>query len=642
VYCYELTGGKLALFPVLTGRTEAGGEPRERAAAWEKDFDGIIVVPLFAAFQEEKIVPSGLDLVSFLRREKKNFKFSVLFLVLEDFFVRDKGKLKSRLPKYFKDLFVDHVEPGTIRELNHPRRSVLMAELIFPIPNDIRSMGTINLGIPSNIFYLSREGNLLDALAEKPAKVEKCLADLVERLGGANRIAGEPRNIIYHAREDFYCSFYEPFQWEEKPEVLQRMKELDVWLHETKKGGQTGVAGGKDHHAVAQLFRPPIPFFLWRFFLVYWEVAHFYLREDEVPHLLMFLLDNKDFADPGEKDNKIAGINEIFSRFCLWKPGEKKGFSVDQQVSLTANPSWKESFILDRQSFVPFFMEVVGAREIDFYHEQKTRSSSRAGLREREGKQNVGNDENNVKVVKKIFFSDYLVVFLDFFLSADKFFAAHDFIREYNHYKLEQDCFQTDWFFIVSAAHRDVLEYAQAGSLSSFSATTKVDFGDNPLLENRRFIFLYKLLQFLQSRVRRFNYSWRKIEGRFVSFEAKNSGLPTECKKCLAGSNGGGRENFMNEKAFPCLENSMEIIRQFLLACADENSALVEIGSFQDNYVIAQRLENILRDFLMRPEADWAMIQLQIDYLEKRFASRGLKFICSFIIERLRERSETY
>ncbi len=91
-----------------------------------------------------------------------------------------------------------------------------------------------------------------------------------------------------------------------------------------------------------------------------------------------------------------------------------------------------------------------------------------------------------------------------------------------------------------------------------------------------------------------------------------------------------------------CLESGLELIRQFQVSCEDEMaiSSTNLYQEYEQKHDIAALLFLIINNFLWLPEADWAIVQRQIDLLDKK--DSGYLFSCGYILEELKKRSNIY
>ena len=93
----------------------------------------------------------------------------------------------------------------------------------------------------------------------------------------------------------------------------------------------------------------------------------------------------------------------------------------------------------------------------------------------------------------------------------------------------------------------------------------------------------------------------------------------------------------------------MGVIRRYLNEFNDVKdiffSGETEIEKWQD---IVESLENVIKQFIWLPEADWYMIQHQIDFINNKLGGlqdkrlKKCKFSFKYIIEELKDRSEVY
>lgn len=585
----------------------------------DKQFSGIVLLPLMAA-KEETVNPFGLEKAKSLRLEKENYSFTPIFLTDQE--VIDQNSLiRSDLPNYYKKLYQD--QPN----LDDSIRAVYHAELLFSPPHKEKPWQSANNNkLECNLFPIFRKD-------ENTSKDENTIENLKKFLSlwQANIASWEQvisPKVIKQGRKDFYSFFVKKIRWVNK-HIYEKIsadengfpliaEKIDKWIYYTRNEWKGQTDNG--HHPIGNLFRQPVPFFFWDFCRVYAIVKkHFYYSDVDSELFKLFLLDNKDFSENNNNNNKIIKINKLFDRYKL-----NELFCVSQQDNKNIAGKAK-NFVFDINKY----------NEGSIYFREK---DGKIFLYRKNGGDDSGQD-------LEINLSQYILILLDFFLSDSENhqFLAHRFIRDYNVFKEKSNCFQTDWFFIVSEAYNDVLSYANAGSLSSFSGNTRVDFGDNPLNDKRGIVFLYKLLQLLTGRITRISGAWGKIETHFLPQKPNSSDSDTASQAKICPDYKEDAKNCPNWKE--CLDKGILLIHQFTAACEDEIRASQNIHElrtkkYNDLYQMAKSLENIINDFLWLPEADWAIVQRQVDFLNKKFSKHY--FACEYIQQELLKRSNIY
>ena len=93
----------------------------------------------------------------------------------------------------------------------------------------------------------------------------------------------------------------------------------------------------------------------------------------------------------------------------------------------------------------------------------------------------------------------------------------------------------------------------------------------------------------------------------------------------------------------------------FFNIISQKNEDFIDLSSFGETAtdfkeikIIMESLDNLINQFIWLPEADWHIIQHQVDFINeklKKLTDKNFdqcKFSCNYIIEELRERSEVY
>jgi hypothetical protein len=501
-------------------------------------------------------------------------------------------------PYYYDKLFLDQ------RDLDDSLRAIFYAEALFK-RGDFKPAN--QLGSPLNFINLSvvqSKEDFEDKIKDIEADLQ-CWKEIIDKKAfDSSEIYDLENTVIGKGRQDFYKVFVEKIEWKEHWATIVKDKEdccnlklIDKWIFNVRNN----IHPEKDtdnygHHSPGRLFRQPTPFSFWELCALLADI-HTYLNHEDIQNRnkrKIFLLDNKDFRQisADDRNNKIYRINNILMKY-----------GIDKYFHITQSTKEDESDI--------FVFRTDNYEHIDF--------------------------------------SKYLLILLDFFLSSkgDRQYLAFDFIRKYCNKKDEHKQFHTDWFFIVSVAYQDVLEYANAGRLFSFSATTRVDFGDDPTNKKRDIIFLYKLLTFILARHDYYKACIRAFLECDIFF-CQNNGTSTNLEKqhkdCPKGKE--------YEK---CFKNIQTICRKYLsehedmvnfFPClfreAKEDKTVTNIEEeanlFKEN---VELLDAIINQFFWMAEADWPIIQREIDFLNEQMKPKRL-FKCSFILEELKRRSKIY
>ena len=97
-----------------------------------------------------------------------------------------------------------------------------------------------------------------------------------------------------------------------------------------------------------------------------------------------------------------------------------------------------------------------------------------------------------------------------------------------------------------------------------------------------------------------------------------------------------------------CLQGLQSDIKRYLTEYTDVCSIFYDKKDKKGLKDIIESLDNVIKQFIWLPEADWYMIQHQIDFINnklRRLQDKNLKkrkFSCRYIIKELEDRSEVY
>ena len=223
-------------------------------------------------------------------------------------------------------------------------------------------------------------------------------------------------------------------------------------------------------------------------------------------------------------------------------------------------------------------------------------------------------------------------ILLDFFLNSENSYLGFDFISDIEKLKYRNNDFRTTWYFITSAVYDSVVKYSESGILAEFYESAVINSGDDPTRKNRQIIFLYKLFTFINSRITTFE----NHKGAILNCNVFNCRTTESACKV--------------EKGSRCLLEIQGIIRKYLA----EYHRIIEIFPstrheeeklLKDN---VELMDRIINQFYWLPEADWPIIQMQIDMLNQRLDTfrkgnlKKLKFSCAFINNEIEKRSKVY
>jgi hypothetical protein len=252
-------------------------------------------------------------------------------------------------------------------------------------------------------------------------------------------------------------------------------------------------------------------------------------------------------------------------------------------------------------------------------------------------------DNYALKVYKKITSSHFIL--LDFFLVKNTY-LAFDFIKDISEIQKLKGDYSTIWYFITSAVYDSVVKYSQSGLLAEYYELAVVNAGDDPTNEKRQIIFVYKLLTFINARIKTFRTYKEAIENMMLN--KIEDGKVCCCVKDSQKDRKAFYKNTAN--CFKCLENMQTYIKRYLTEYDNICSLF-----YEDKHIVVQKdivelLNDTVTKFIWLPEADWRMIQHQIDFINTKLKSisedntnkKRRQFSCNFIIDEIRRRSEIY
>lgn len=222
-------------------------------------------------------------------------------------------------------------------------------------------------------------------------------------------------------------------------------------------------------------------------------------------------------------------------------------------------------------------------------------------------------------------------VLLDFFLNEENSFLAFDLIEEISRIRENHS---TTWYFITSAVYDSVTRYAQSGLLAEYYESAVVNAGDDPTNSKRQIIFLYKLLTFINARIRSIHRHSEYIFNRLLTTKDEDG----YCRICCAQAKKG---DFKRKN--DCLSAAQQVIKRFITE--DERFASLIFPQYDSRKEVLERIDDTINKFRYLPEADWQMVQRQIDFINHRLQDAGddnAAFACSFITEEIFRRSEIY
>ena len=323
-----------------------------------------------------------------------------------------------------------------------------------------------------------------------------------------------------------------------------------------------------NHRTTNDLFRPPIPFF---YDDLRQKISS--LTERNVGKVKLLLIDNKQ--------TKFNGLKELLKQV---------GNDVFELSMLDINTEHEEKKTFDAAKF-------------------------------------FSSDDGYKNQIYNAIHQNHFIL-LDFYLDDGGTYLAHDLIDKISDMKREKGQINRIWYFVTSAVFDSVMKYSESGYLARSCDLSVVHAGDDPVSEKRHIIFIYKLLTFINARLKRFKVDLDCVQ-RSLYLNRANSSCPSDCKKTPAN----------------CLKKLYQTIERLLVEY--DNIADIHFPDKiveQKNKVILERLKDILDDFKWLPEADWQIIDHEIDYLDDllKDSNLGGSFSCAYILNEIKRRASIY
>ena len=582
--------------------------------------DDIVVIPLFEKDGSE-IKSNGLDIVKYLRG-KNGYKFNTIFLVLSKQDIPDYLHPENEMHYYAKSL------------LDNPRfedvsKAVLLGEIVYE-KRKIQNEGT-----PSEyIEYM----NIIN-LPERDA-LER-LAKLIKQDIKLPLIDGVLRESYYSTFVDYYgCT-------KDGEKVLDDGAKgtLDAAqeIYNSLNNPDLEVSG----HAVSlERFFAPVPFPLQDLFDARQEIEDELSKYNEKNKIKLLLLDNRSdnkFITQSDDTKPQAGpLCSILKEFGLDKLFEIKMLG---NTVYKGNLFYKENKeineIKDYSDFEKEFEEfnfrwfkydkelnnktAIEDDDSSFWEKYYELKSYHKKFLEECKKKGIAIKTYSDIINNKIKFSH--IVLLDFFLNRENTYLAFDFIRDIAEIKRVKGDSSTTWYFITSAMYDSVVKYSQSGILAEYYESAVVNAGDDPTNKTRQIIFVYKLLTFIQARIR----SFKGFHDSVIGSKLLNCKKNNECGKTS------------------CLTESQNMFRKYLAEYGEITKIFPGQEKTEKEFKkTVELLDSTINQFFWLPEADWLMIQRQIEHINSRlehiedFKVKERRFLCSYILEEIKKRSEIY
>lgn len=558
-----------------------------------------MLTPLFVAIYE-KILPIGLEIVKHMRLNKGYYNFIPIFIITS----------QKDIPHYFdpeKPMFGYAKNILGKTEFNHTHKAVFLAELLKK--NNILENNNLN---EINTEYLNLL-NLFDIDCFK--KFNNKINDIKTIIQDINLSPQESwaeRKRLYY---NTFVKFYKPNPFQDIDKI--KINDLDLSLpssipnQEKEKIKSLKVRSVLDfatsiynllnniteessHESELEPFLSPVPFHLQELF----EAEKFIYKKLQrnnsgipistpIKKIKLLLIDNNKEKitkeNEGREQNSFKKMLESNDMFELKMLGDTNFLSADLNKSDINSIKFED----------------------EIFHFEKFKKDTKS--------QYLSDIYNNIDE------ADFIL--LDFFLNKDNTYLAFDFIKDIENIKKRKGDFSTTWYFITSAVHDSVVKYAQSGLLAEHYESAVVNAGDDPTNEKRQLVFLYKILTFISSRIKNF----QRIKKSIIDCRLFNNCFENECEKCLSE---------IGSLCQKYLAEYNDIAKTFHGLKDDKFKKIVEL------------IQNTIRQFKYLPEADWPIIQRQIDLIDKRLKEisdfRERYFFCTYIQNEIKKRSQIY
>jgi hypothetical protein len=608
-----------------------------------KEFQGILVLPLFAK-AGYGIVPFGLNLIKLVRLQGKNYTCTPLFLVPSEIdippvpvtpdFVSSFAKKIIKNPSFgddFKAVFFAELICERQRKSNNILNLLSLAD---PSKQDVkkvakellRDLDLKKLPILKELFY----GTFI-TFYEPFGKIEKGGRFLVK--WPDFKKSWEPKNS---SKEDIPCE-----DDADAYEILTRANKA--------YNGLNGINPKNPHNVKLELFRAPVPFPLQELVDARNGISKQLMKGGRKIKLL--LIDNRSdkfISKNGDSPKPKSLCNLLFS--------EDDGFGLGDlfEIQMMGSTVYKKHDRLHQfhQDDFPLSKYSVFKGEYEKFKFNRFKGSEPLEKLEKEYHNTFIRRKNDIQietysdlVYHKI--KDSHFVLLDFFLNEEDTYLAFDFIRDVAEIKKREQNNSTTWYFITSAVYDSVVKYSQSGLLAEYYESAVVNAGDDPTNKKRQIIFIYKLLTFINARIKSFSRYKDLIFERMLSERRDDKERPECCVKVRKNESGEKCEDPACQGKCgknKCLEEMQTAIKRYLTEY-DNIYSLFYDEDEKDKYKSAVvLLDDTITKFLLLPEADWQIIQHQIDYINANLKSidEERKFSCSYILEEIKKRSNIY
>jgi len=582
----------------------------------------IMAVPLFEKVSDE-ITPHGLEIIKSLRK-KIGYGFKTLFLVLSKQDIPDHFHPENDM-HYYAESLLGNPEFGNVD------KAVFLGELIYKekeAPNektsseDKKYTNIINLQERDALRHLADllngEKKLLSIDQKLREKYYDIFVKYYDEIKDGGEIAEGMKKLLTEVQEIYKkLNGMEQFPLLKLINSKKEVELIKLLLNKAQKIYR--IFNGMEqsgHSDPLELFKAPVPFPLIELIQVKEEIEENLKRkkdpEKEKAPITLLLIDNKkDKIANKDLQNTINLMEKIDDDRTnpLFEVKMLENFTYPYKKGSSPEPGDDDTF---------------------------KSSEFRKAMREIFDDKKEDSEENYaIRVYEKIKDCDF--VLLDFFLNTENTYLAFGFIKDIAKIKKKEGDYSTTWYFITSSVYDSVVKYSQSGLLAEYYESAVVSAGDDPTNKKRQIIFLYKLLTFIKARITNFKNLQKDIYDKLFAKDGKCKYWDEDEKKC---TNGG----------IDCLEKELlVIIRRYLHEFDDVKEFFFpNEDESDDRKNIVESLENLIKQFIWLPEADWPMIQRQLDFINTKaerisaFTEVKRQFSCNYIREEIKKRSDIY
>ena len=607
------------------------------------DHTNIVLCPLFE-IEDSQLIPKGLKNLCNELYKNSIFNFNTIFLVANESDIPDPFNPHRHMTYYAKNLIRNPKFGGR-------GKALLMLELIFKQKKVINIVDIYSKELLDDILLAImavKEISQFKGYYRWRARFYETFFGFHDDFKNANKI-----HIDLSAPKSSEDAAFIPTDTQKQERKLKKItwenlyqtNDFYNYLNGTLKQRQSA------HHVPLELFRAPIPFPLQELVNARDEINKELKKGGMDKKIKLLLIDNRS-------DNKFISKNGDSPKpesLCDLLFSKDNGFGLGDifEIQMLGNAVYKK-----KNGMSGFYEKDEKDTPLNDYSHFKakyeefkfTRFKEPESLKEPEeeyhkafiDEQNKVGIENYADLVyHKV--KDSHFVLLDFFLDDDDTYLAFDFIRDITDIKRQKGDVSTTWYFITSAVYDSVVKYSQSGLLAEYYESAVVSAGDDPTNKKRQIIFLYKLLTFINARFANFKRYKNSIhEKLFADWDNDDAHSDSEpyCRIYKEKQSKCGEEK--------CLPGLQSDIKRYLTEYDDVCSIFYDRKDSEDLKDIVELLDNVIKQFVWLPEADWYMIQHQIDFINTKLGGlqdkslKKCKFSCKYIIEELRGRSEVY